>query len=411
LSKKVRYVLIYGLVSITGFFKSYIFLDYFDFADLGLINLCQNFIITISLLQVGIITGGFRLFAYKKVHTRKIINSTVMLFFILLYVVLNLFILCIIIFTETEIAWYWYFIFINIGVLSLYANWVNSKLIALRHMEVLNIVNLTSAVISISVVFLAPYLGVLAAISTFFLQSFTLILLSYALIPSVRPAFSIEKSLRFGKLLVSIGFIPYFTGAVNYFNSQFGRWLITIHLGLVLLGKTSLVGLFGTVANVIPNAISNLYFPDMIASYERRDFSNFEQIFKRYFLIITVYVISVTLMTIALGELVVGAFFPKHLESLPLVYASLPAIGLTFMCNPVVLVMNAMKKFKNILTGSLISVTIFLILVLLYVFLFEVELIGFFIIESISALIFFIYNYYLLITSISHEYKGKIIKK
>lgn len=391
-NEKLVYVLVSGVISVLGFMKSFLFLKFFDFFDLGIINISQNFIITISLLQIGIITGGYRLYCYKKGEIVAMINSTVLYFFFILFAFLLLGFLVAIFFFDTKISSYLLFFFLITGLLSLYGNWVTCKMLAVGKIRLLNVANLISAALSLSIIFLYKYIGVWAALSTFLTQSFILIAFSYYKVPEIKPVFRSLKFKRVASKIISLGFVPYLTTAMGYFNSQLGRWLITLSLGTLILGKTSLVNLYVTLVNVFPTAITNLFFPTLISKYELGDMNGFSSSLRRYFMILVLYLSATILLTVLLSNFVVSLLFPKHLESLNLVYTILPSLFFLCLSNPIIVVLNASKNFKAIFFGSLISITVYLFLLVVYLYKFEVKLIGFFAIESISSCCFFIYN-------------------
>jgi len=391
-NEKLRYILISGVISIFGFVKSFLFLRLFNFLDLGLINIAQNFIISISLLQIGIITGGYRLYCYKSEEIRSLINSAVLYFFFILSSVLLIVLGVAVVFFDTDISIYQLFFFVMIGVLSLYGNWVTCKILAIGKIKLLNRANLISAILSILIIFLFKYIGVWAALLAFLSQSLILILFCYARVPQIVPKI---QNFNFKKIVgkvISIGFVPYLTTAMGYFNSQLGRWLITLKLGTFILGKTSIVNLFITVLNVFPTAISHLFYPTLIAKYEMGNMVEFKQSLQRYFLVLAIYLSGTILLTLMLSNFVVGILFPIHLESLNLVYAILPSLTLLCITSPIIVVLQAAKKFKAIFFGSLISVVVYLVLLVVYLYRFDTKLIGFFIIESISSFCFFVYN-------------------
>lgn len=391
-NEKFIYVLVSGAISILGFIKSFLFLKFFNFLDLGVINISQNFIISISLLQIGIITGGYRLYCYKSGNVISLINSAVLYFFFTLFFLLLLAFLITVAFFDAKISHYLLFFFLVTGVLSLYANWVTCKMLAVGKIKLLNKANLISAVLSLSIIFLYKYIGVWAALCTFLTQSLILILFAYLTIPQLVPKIQVLNFKKIAAKIILLGFVPYLTTAMGYFNSQLGRWLITISLGTLILGKTSLVNLYITLVNVFPTAITNLFFPTLISKYELGNMDAFKSSLKRYFGILILYLSFTILLTILLSNFVVNLLFPKHLESLKLVYAILPSLAFLCLSNPIIVVLNASKKFKAIFFGSLISISVYLFLLVIYLLKFEVKLIGFFVIESASSFCFFIYN-------------------
>lgn len=404
-NEKSIYILISGIISVLGFIKSFLFLRFFNFLDLGLINIAQNFIVTISLLQIGIITGGYRLYCYKSEKIRSLINSAILYFFIFLFFLLLITLGVVIIFFDSKISSYQLFFFVVIAVLSLYGNWVTCKILATGKISLLNRANLISAIVSLLSIFLFKYIGVWAALLTFLTQSLILIVFCYVKVPQIVPKIQKFKFKKIIGKIISIGFVPYLTTAIGFFNSQLGRWLITLKLGTMILGKTSIVNLYITVLNVFPVAISNLFYPTLIAKYETGNMIEFKLTLKRYFVVLAIYLSATIVLTLTLSNLVVGIIFPKHLESLNLVYAILPSLSFLCISSPIIVVLQAGKKFKEIFFGSLISVLVYLVLLVVYLYEFETRLIGFFIIESISSFCFFVYNCLVFKRIIKEQYR------
>ena len=102
-SNKLIYIVISALISALGLTKSFLFLKFFNFFDLGIININQNFAVLISFFLIGIITGGYRLFSYKNISIQTRVNSTVLVYFIFLTILLLFGSIIIIHFIKTDI--------------------------------------------------------------------------------------------------------------------------------------------------------------------------------------------------------------------------------------------------------------------------------------------------------------------
>ena len=394
---RFKYILLTFVVSGIGFIKTFIILKTFDFVTLGLIALMLNFATSISLFQFGVVTGGYRLFSYKKENVLKKINANIFTYFLLLSLVLLLLALITSLVFDIEISVLTLLSFIAIGVVSLYSNWVTCKLLATNNTGTLNKAQIVSTIISLILVICAKWVSVLLVFFSFLLQPLVLIGMSYYVNPELKPSIGLGFSKKMIRIIISLGFIPYLTTALKVFNSQLGRWLITISLGTIILGKTFLAILFVTLVGVFPGAISNLYFPEIIKNYENGSNGGLNATLKKHILILFSYFVAVSLITILLGSFIVKTFLPKHIVSINLVYAILPSLFFINMSNPFLIYFNAAKKFNQILFGGLISVFCYVVLVLFCYFLKEINLIDFFIIESISGVVFFCYNLYFFI--------------
>ena len=362
----------------------------FDFKELGLISLIQTFSTSISLMQIGIVTGGFRLFSYKSESSLKNINNAVFIFFILLT--------CLLLFIGTlfgksiapEIGKVEVLFFIFIGVISLYANWVTCKLLGRKKIKDINIIQIIITIISLLMTISAYWFGIFIIVLSMLVQPLLLIILAYWRSPELIPHLNFVSFKIYFKPILTLGFIPYLTTAMGLFNSQFSRWLITFTLGTIILGKTSLPTLLLTIVNIFPAAISNLYFPRIIENYENNAKNNTS--LRLYTFILVSYFLFVIIGVILFAKLLISFLLPKHIESLDLVYAILPALFFYNLSSPAILLFNAKKKFKKIFVGSLILMLSYFVFLIYYISFFNPNLLGFYIIESICSFIFFAYN-------------------
>lgn len=393
-SPKSKFVIITFVVSAIGFFKSFLLLKIFDFEKLGIIALSQTVTTTISLLQIGAVTGAYRLFSYKRENILKRVNAALLMFFIMLTILLCIVGCVVDFFYNTGISSSVLFLLIIIGVTSLYSNWVTCKLLGTKNIFILNKAQLSSAIISFIITFFAKWLGLPAVLAGLLIQPLIIIGFAYLIVPSLIPEVNFLSFKKYIVKIISLGFVPYLTTGLTLFNSQLGRWVITFSLGTAILGKTFLVTLFVALVSVFPGAVSNLFFPSIIEKYELNLKDDLKATLKRQYLILGGYYLLVMLATILLANTMVRLFLPKHLESVYLIYTIFPSLLFLHLSGPAITFFNAAKKFRLILFGSLISVFTYVGLLSLYVIFEKPSLGGFFIIESISAFFFFIFNSY-----------------
>ncbi|MBL0738858.1 hypothetical protein JI750_18325 [Flavobacterium sp. GN10] len=392
-----KYIYITFLISAIGFLKSFILLNFFDFDKLGIVALAQTFTSTISLMQIGVVTGGYRLFAYKRESVLKKINATVLFFFLFLTALLCTLGCFVCYFFDIGVSFLFCQLFILIGILSLYSNWVICKLLGTKNIKIVNKAQAVSAIISFLVTLCAYWFGLTAVLIALFLQPLIIIIVAYWFLPSMIPTINFKSFKKYIKKIIWLGFIPYLTSALALLNSQFGRWLITFSLGTVILGKTFLPALFVVLVSVFPGAISSLFFPKIIENFELNKKENLLKTLKNYFAILIIYYLLIMIATFLLANSLIKIFLPKHMESITLIYAALPSVLFIHLSGPAIFLFNAMKKFNNILIGGLISVISYCSILSLYLYFSKPQLIWFFIIESISAALFFIYNTYFFI--------------
>lgn len=387
-----KYVIITFIVSVLGFLKTFILLKILDFEELGLTALAQTFISTIGLMQFGVLTGGYRLFSYKKQSTLNSINAAILIFFAFLTLILLILGVIISYFVNTGLNLSLVIVFILTGILSLYSNWVICKLLGTKNIIVVNKVQMVSAIISFLITASAIWFGFSAVVFALFLQPVLVIFLAYIQIPKIIPSVSFVCFKKYIKKIIFLGFVPYLTSAFGLFNSQLGRWLITFTLGTVILGKTFLPTLFVVIVSVFPGAIANLFFPKIIEKFEINKFEDLNSLIKKQFLILGAYYLLVIIATLLIADVLIRLVLPKHSDGVAFVYAILPSLVFIHLSGPAINFFNAAKKFNYILIGGLITVISYGFLLLVYLYFFKPQLVFFFVIESISAFLFFVYN-------------------
>jgi O-antigen/teichoic acid export membrane protein len=391
---KSKYIATTLVISAIGMLKNFILLKIFDFDKLGIVTLSLTFTVTISLLQVGIVTGGYRLFAYRGDRILKKVNSAVFVFFCLLTILLVTVGIIIDCFFKIKISSLLLFFLIGMGITSLYSDWVVCKLLGTKNILVVNKAQLLGTIIAFIVTLTVKWFGMPAVLGGLILQPILTIIIAYIYLPILRPVFNFIDFKNYIKKIISLGFIPYLTTAITYFNSQLGRWLITFSLGTAILGRTFLVTLFIALITIIPSAISNLFFPNIIERFEKGKWNELNVTLKRQIGILIIYYSFIILATLLLANIVVKLFLPKQIESVYLIYGIIPSLFFLHLSGPAITLFNAAKKFKLILIGSLTSVFTYIILLTLYLLFLKPQILGFYIIESISSFMFFIFNYY-----------------
>lgn len=389
-----RYLIIIIIISAIGFFKSFILLKIFDHNNLGLISLAQTFVSSISLLQFGIVTGGYRLFSYKKRSLLNKINSTVFVFFIYLSILILFLSAFSSLFLDQNLSIYLILLFSFIGIVSLYSNWVLCKILGIRRVEVVNKAQLISVICSFIITIGAYWFGIGFVFLGLVLQPVIVIFIAYLSVPTLIPKYDYGVFKKFFKKIISLGFIPYLTSALTLFNTQLGRWIITFSLGTAILGKTFLPMLFIVLAGILPGAISNLFFPKIIEKYEKKDFFSLLISIKKMLFILVIYNGVLIILTLSLTDILINIFLPKHYEYVHLIYLVTPTVVLNSLSTPAVILFNAAKKFNKILFGGMFLVVTYVFSLVLYLLFFKVEIEGFFILEIVSTTLFFIYNIY-----------------
>lgn len=393
--QRILYVITNVLVSSLGFAKSIVFLGYLQYYDLGLLTLLQTLIFVVGMLQIGLVSGGYRIFSLRLAKESNQVNNLIFTYLLtigLAGTVIN----TVFYFSQVRLNFSIVYIGWWAGVIALYNNWLMSVFLAqgqLKYLNVLNMISNLASIVAIPVVF---FLGVHGAILVVILQPTVFVVLSLIKFPALRPqCFYFDMALI--KRLLYFGFVPFVTGVLYYVNFQIERWSIAYWLSTETLGKFYLVIVYSTFFALIPSSLNNLFFPKSLNLFVEGHFSDFKRLLGRYYALLITYALVAWLSTYWLMEHVVIWLVPKHAAGLPYVYAILPGlIGVTISA-PIGLIFNASLQLKPTFMAYLSSVPLTIILILGLVRYQKMNLMNIARIESVVGIyicVFFYISYY-----------------
>ncbi|MEK6780153.1 MAG: hypothetical protein AABY93_00505 [Bacteroidota bacterium] len=354
------FILINVAISGIGLARSFVCLKRLDFHDLGFFTIFQNISFLSSLLQLGIISGAYRISMLDE-SKGKALNDTLFTFLLITLsvsllgaTVLSLFYLHfnkIIIFSG-----------ILLGVLSLYSNWLVSTFLARHKISDLNNINLSSAIIAIVSVSLISIFGIYGAIISVAAQPVAFVCISLLKYPNLRPK-KLTLDFKIISKAVSYGFIPFLAGIMFYLNYQIERWSIAYYIDTESLGRFFFAGLYNTIFILVPNSLNTLFFPKSLNHYVNKEYTDLKIVIKKFFVIIIAYGVLCMIVTSFFMKPVIALFFPNHLDNIQYVYIILPGLIAMSLTLPISLLFNSSLMLKPILVGYLISVSMTVILI------------------------------------------------
>ncbi len=343
--ERYRYVAVTILSSIVTFVKSYFFMDILSKEELGYMALFQSMILIVNFFQMGVIYGGYRLISFS-VYRQKKANDTIVSYLVLLFIffiacffIINFFIL---------INWFW-IAGLVIGLLSLWSNWISNMHVALGRTKKLSYITLASIVLSFSAMPLLYTNSIVGAVALIGLQPIFFIMLS--LVFNKDFGFKIDlKNILYIKLVIRLGFVPFITGVIHYFNLQIERWIIGLDLGVEALGEYYLVFLYVSLFAVIPGALATLYFPKFMKSLsQQKSDKRLVDIFKIYYFEILIYILLISFATFIILPWLIEIFLPKHISGIK--YVQIVFVGLVFftLIDPISFIINAKLHYRELL--------------------------------------------------------------
>jgi O-antigen/teichoic acid export membrane protein len=363
------------LVAFLGFLRSFAFMKFFDFKELGLITLVSTAASLIGFFQIGMINGGYRIIALQDRESTNKVNNVIFSYFAVLTLVLGGFALIGLYFGIIK-EWLIAIFVISIGVFALVTNWLTNTLIGAREYNRLNIANCCSALASFGSIVFAYYFGLIGAITSLLIHPLLFVSIIFFTDSKEIPT-AFDFDIKYIKYILGFGFIPFLSGIFFLIYQQIERWSLNSFLGPEALGKMYLVFLTTTLWLLIPTSLNSLFFPKSVKFYADDNRIELKATINKCFLILFGYCFISGLLLLLLFYPLVEFVFPKHLPYVKLVYIVVPALILRTLSDPMVLLFNSMVKLKPILLSDIISTLIcaFMILVLGMSKLFSLEIV------------------------------------
>lgn len=353
------------LVAFLSFVRSFVFMKFFDFHELGIITLVTTATMLVGFFQGGLINGGFRIIALGEVESSRKTNNVVFSYFGILSIgLLFLFTIGYFLglFTDLIIV-----SFINVmGIGMLITNWLTNTLIGGGEYKRLNIANSLSAVIGSLCLVLAYYYGFYGALISILVQPLLFIGIVFLTDTKEIPT-KFDLDISHIKYILSFGFIPFLAGIFFLVYMQIERWSINLFLGPEALGKMYLVFLVITLWVLVPSSILNLFFPKAIKFYSDNDLLNFNKVFSLSSKITLGYCIVMSTLIVILLNPFVSLIFPKHLPYVYLVILGLPGMVARTLCDPISLYLNSIVKLKPIFWSEIFALIVYVLCVAILV--------------------------------------------
>ena len=390
-----KYIVINLLVSSFGFIRAFFMMRELSLVELGLISILQTLIMLMSFSQLGLINGAYRMYCEKVFTNKNAINDTVHSYVFIICLIFIPVLIFLNIFNFINIDYNLIFFGLIVGLLSIFNNWINNIFIAIQQLENLNHLNFWSAIISLLFALMIPFYGYYFAVISIISSPIFYFFYAYYKYPELRP-----KSFNFDLIILnkilSYGFIPFLAGIFGLLNIQIEIWSISFFLDLENLGKFYLPILITSLFFLVPSSINSLYFPTAVKYFTSGEKILFFIFIKRYYLIIIIYSLIVSLLIIFLFKPIVLLLFPVHVDSIIYVYIIMPGLIFKLLAEPIWLVFNSAVTLRPIFWANIISLILtFFGVVYLYYFeifnLFNISILKSFI--GFQLFVFAIFSY------------------
>ncbi|WP_147591765.1 lipopolysaccharide biosynthesis protein [Dysgonomonas mossii] len=324
--------------------------------ELGIISLIQTCIMFIGLFQFGFLNGGYRVLAYQKTSDQTKINN--ILFSLFGIIALALFLIWIILSLldiELLISRQYLILTFIAGLFSLISTWLTNTMTVKKMIKDINIRNLISGTISIALIPLAYFYGIIGGIISIMMQPVVFVVLALLMHKSLRPD-SICFDRKEIKYILSLGFVPFMIGIFTIVNIQIERWSIAYILNVQELGNFYLVFIFSSLFVLVPTSINYLFLPNIIYSYENELMAEFRRHVRNYTLVLMGYGICVVLAVLTSLQPLVDILFPTHSGNTHYVFLLVPGLIAQLLYYSVSAILNAWKNFTSLLMSGIVGV-------------------------------------------------------
>lgn len=363
--KSIYFILINVVVAFLGFVRSFVFMKFLNFEELGLLTILQTGAMFIGFFQIGLINGGYRIVALQKTDLTKKTNNVIFSYFGILFLFLTIIYLVnsfTNIFSDSLI----FLFLLSLGFSLLVFNWLTNTLIAEGKYALLNKVNLVSAMMGVLFLPMAYYWGLYGGVFCLLIQPVVFCLCILIFSKKLRPTRYLLNIVELKEIL-HYGFIPFISGIFFLLYIQIERWSITLYLGASALGNMYLFILVSSLWILVPLSIMNLVFPKCVILFEKKNYLEFNKFVRTHFYIVFGYCLILILVVMFFLKPLIRYVFPEHLPFVNLVYISIPGLVFRTLSDPILVFLNSVVKLKPILWSDIISIVYYLSLILLLV--------------------------------------------
>ncbi len=349
------YVLLTILTTLVRFFKGFVLMRYLSLKELGIITLIGAVMGLFSMLQLGFLNGGYRIFSEQH-KERSSVNDIVYSYFFVIEIAVLIGIVVMYYSGRINGIEVIYALLASVfGILLVLNNWIRNMLIAAKRVAEVNRLNLSSTLISfiflLTVPFWKLYGALLVTFSIELLFFVTAIWRSRELLPK-----KFNYNLKQYKWVLSFGFLPFISAIILTYNDQIETWSIASFISTEALGEFYLPKLYISLFLLVPTAVCQLFYPDAVMAYKNSNYVKFKLVLKKYFAINIVISLFLLLITILFIRPVIGFVVPLHLVGIPYIWYILPGLILYTILQPMDLIFYSSNILKPFLWSSIIAV-------------------------------------------------------
>lgn len=343
------------LTTLLRFVKGFVLMRFLSLTDLGIITLVSAIMGLFTMLQVGLLNGGYRI--YSEEHSeREEVNNIIYTYFGIIQIIAIIVLTTLYIVHKLALLEFIFAILASFfGVLLVLNNWIRNRHIAAKKVSEVNRLNLISTAASFIFLFTVPFWGLYGALLVTFSIELIFFLLANFRSKELLPT-KINVNLKQYRWILSYGFLPFISGVILTYNMQIETWSIAKFLSTEALGMFYLPKLYISLFLLIPTAVSQLFYPDAIRSYRDKNRSRLVNVLKKYFAVNITISVFLIIISYFFMEAVITLAVPKHIVGIPYIWIILPGLIIYTIFQPLDLMFYASNILKPFLYASIIAV-------------------------------------------------------
>jgi O-antigen/teichoic acid export membrane protein len=332
----------------------------FDLTEIGQIAMMQTIIMMVGLMQLGLLSGAYILWAEGDVKTNKAMVNVLYLWkfaLALLFCValglIGLDNLSTLVMPEVLV------IGLIAGIAQIGSTWISNALVAEQKL----LVNSSLNVIAITVSFTM-------AITTIGNKSLVIALCAIALQPLILIAGAIIYQPRFRPefrgidcdvlaRMCKLGIQPFLGSLAILLLYQLERWSILAYLGTEQLGRYYIVIIYLSFFVVIPAALLNVHFPRAKKALNQGEMSTFRNIQQQHMRELGAFATIALVVQVLFLETILEFWLPQYTASLYLLNLAFLAGSIGMMQDLATLILFSLNKTRPVLICGVIALSIF----------------------------------------------------
>jgi len=333
------------------FVRGFVFMRYLNLSDLGVVTLVSTIMGLFTMLQIGLLNGGYRIFSVDNPNKWKVNDTIYSYFFSLEIIIVFGTFLTFLLDKITANQLIFALLAAFFGLILVLNNWNRNMLIAQQKLKEVNRLEFIATFLSFILLFTVIYIKIYGALLVIFSREFIFYILTITRNKTFLPR-QFSFTLREIKWILSFGFLPFLSGVLIQMSMQVETWSIFSFLSTEALGKFYLPKLYISLFMIIPVAVGKLYFPETMKAFVKGNFYKVKKTIISFVVINAGFCVFAVILTLLLLDFVIGFIIPKHLVGIPYIWIILPGLIISTLVQPISLIFYAAVKLYPFLWSS-----------------------------------------------------------